>query len=502
MSSVSRKAGITNEAQHPGEEVAPIPGDLVESLRDFGYTLPSALADLVDNSLTAKANDIEIHLEAAGADSYVAVVDNGRGMDLKTLVEAMRMGTKGPLVARNDNDLGRFGLGMKTASLSQGTCLTVITKAAGKSTVVRRWDVAHIRNSRKWELLIDTTPIAAPFVEKIDRMRSGTAVIVEDLDRATYLKVTASDVKQHFGRSLESVRRHLAMVFHRFIENGATIRLGATALPAWDPFLKKQSTKLATEHFALLGNTIDIVPYVLPHHSHLTDEQHEEAAGPNGWNAHQGFYLYRCKRLILPGSWLNLHLRKEEHFKLARIQVDLPNSMDTEWHLNVTKSQVAAPAALRDEFARVARNVRSQAAEVYRFRGERHAPVNAPPHRFVWKRQESKGAVRYRIDRTHPVVQALLHGGCEHERLLSEILELIERTVPVATMLQDPVKSVEGAAVEIDDKAAEQFVDMMLHAERFLISAGRAPAEARQIVLGAEPFVRFRDVLSDMLKKR
>lgn len=502
MSSVSRKAGITKQVPHPGEEIAPVPGDLVESLRDFGYTLPSALADLVDNSLTANAKDIEIHLEADGAASYVAVVDNGHGMDLKTLVEAMRMGTKGPLVARSDNDLGRFGLGMKTASLSQGTCLTVITKAAGESTLVRRWDVAHIRNSRKWELLVDSTPIAAPFVEKIDKMRSGTAVIVEDLDRATYLKVTASDVKQHFGRSLESVSRHLAMVFHRFIENGVTIRLGATALPAWDPFLKKQSTKLATEHFTLLGKTLDIVPYVLPHHSHLTDEQHEDAAGPNGWNAHQGFYLYRCKRLILPGSWLNLRLRKEEHFKLARIQVDLPNSMDAEWHLNVTKSQVAAPAALRDEFARVARNVRSQAAEVYRFRGERHAPVNAPPHRFVWKRQESKGAVRYRIDRTHPVVQALLHGGCEHEKLLGEILDLIERTVPVATMLQDPVKSVEGAAVEIDDKAAEQFVDMMLHAERFLISAGKAPAEARQIVLGSEPFVRFRDVLSGMLKKR
>jgi hypothetical protein len=502
MPSVSRNHSKTAKAAHEGEEIAPVPGDLVESLRDFGYTLPSALADLVDNSLTANAEEIDIQLEANGTDSYIAVVDSGHGMDLKTLVEAMRMGTKGPLADRSVSDLGRFGLGMKTASLSQGTCLTVITKAAGKSTLVRRWDVAHIRNSRKWELLTDATMIATPFVEKIDRMCSGTAVIVENLDRATYLKVTAGEVKQHFGRSLDSVQRHLAMVFHRFIENGVTIRLGATALPAWDPFLKKQSTKLAPEQFTLLGKTIDIIPYVLPHHSHLTDEQHADAAGPNGWNAHQGFYLYRSKRLILPGSWLNLHLRKEEHFKLARIQVDLPNSMDAEWHLNVTKSQVAAPAALRDEFARVARNVRSQAAEVYRFRGERHAPINAPPHRFVWKRQESKGAVRYRIDRTHPVVQALLHGGCEHERLFDEVLELIERTVPVATMLQEPVKSVEGAVLEIDDKAAEQFVDMMLHAERFLISAGKAPANARQIVLGAEPFVGFRDILSDMLKKR
>lgn len=504
MSNVSRsqRTAPLKPPEQPGEEIAPRPGDLVESLRDFGYTLPSALADLVDNSLTAKAKEIEVHLEAAGANSYVAVVDNGCGMDQKTMVEAMRMGTKGPLAARSDNDLGRFGLGMKTASLSQGTRLTVVTKGAGKPTLVRRWDLAHIRKCGKWELLTDATPIAVPFVAQVDKMRSGTAVIVEDLDRATYLKVAAGDVNQHFGRSLDGVRRHLAMVFHRFIEDGVTIRLGATALPAWDPFLKKQSTKLSTERFTLFGKAIDIVPYVLPHHSHLSDEQHAAAAGPNGWNAHQGFYLYRCKRLILPGSWLNLNLRKEEHFKLARIQVDLPNSMDAEWHLNVTKSQVSAPAALRDEFARVARNVRSQAAEVYRFRGERHAPVNAPPHRFVWKRHESRGAVRYRIDRTHPVVQALLHGGCEHAELLGEILELIERTVPVATMLQDPVKSVEGAALEIDEKDAAKFVEMMLHAERFLISAGKTPKDARQIVLGAEPFVRFRDVLSDLLKNR
>lgn len=502
MANDSREADSKKCPLRSGEEIAPVPGDLVESLRDFGYTLPSALADLVDNSLAAKSNIIEIDLHADPANSYLAVVDNGVGMDLATLVEAMRMGTKGPLGGRNNDDLGRFGLGMKTASLSQGTCLTVITKAADNSTFVRRWDIGHIRASGKWELLTDATPIAARFVDRIDKSRSGTAVIVENLDRVTFLKVAPGEVNQHFARSLENVRRHLAMVFHRFIEDGITIRLGTTALSAWDPFLRNQSTKLATEYFALLGKTIDVIPFVLPHHSFLNEEQHEGAAGPHGWNEHQGFYLYRCKRLITPGSWLDLPLRKEEHFKLARIQVDLPNSMDAQWHLNVTKSRVAAPAALRDEFARVARYVRGQAAEVYRFRGERRAPTNAPPERFVWKREESKGTVHYRIDRTHPVVQALLHGGCEHEELLNETLALIERTVPVATMLQDPVKSLEGTPMEIDGKAMEQFVAMILHAERFLISAGKSPADARQVMLRAEPFVHFRDTLSNMLLTR
>jgi hypothetical protein len=485
----------------PGEEIAPNPGDLVESLRDFGYTLPSALADLVDNSLTAGATSITVSVEAKGPDSYIAVVDDGCGMDQRTLVEAMRMGTKGPLAARSEGDLGRFGLGLKTASLSQGRRLTVITKVAGGEPLARRWDIAHIRDSGKWELLGEPTNVAAPFVQTIATMRSGTAVVIEDLDRATYLKVAVGDVRLHFGRTLNAVQRHLAMVFHRFIEDGVVITLGSTPLPAWDPFLRRQSTKLPTERFNLLNQLIEIIPYVLPHHGSLTDAEHDAAGGPNGWNAHQGFYLYRCKRLIVPGSWLNLNLRKEEHFKLARIQVDLPNSLDAEWQLNVTKSHVAAPAALRDEFARVARNVRSQAAEVYRFRGEHHAPADAPPHRFMWKRHETKGTIRYRIDRTHPLVQALLHGGCEHNRLLGEVLELAERTVPVATMLQDPVKAVEGTVDEIDAKGAERFVDMVLHAEHFLVSAGKTPKEARQIVLGAEPFAQFRDVLSQMLSQ-
>lgn len=504
MSRSQSRDGATKSVpdDHLGEEIAPRPGDLVESLRDFGYTLPSALADLVDNSLTAEASAIDVSLEANGSDSYIAVVDNGHGMDQNTLVEAMRMGTKGPLAARSDNDLGRFGLGMKTASLSQGKRLTVITRTAGEATLVRRWDVDHVRGSGKWELLTEATRIGAPFVETVNNMQSGTAVIIEHLDRATYLKVPAGDVNQHFGRSLDAVRQHLAMVFHRFIESGVTITLGSTALTAWDPFLKPKSTKLPTERFTLLGKTIDIIPYILPHHSHLTDEEHKDAAGPNGWNAHQGFYLYRCKRLILPGSWLNLNLRKEEHLKLARIQVDLPNSMDSDWHLNVTKSQVAAPAALRDEFARVALNVRTQAGNVYRFRGERHAPASGPPQRFLWKRIETNGTVRYRIDRTHPIVQALLHGGCEHAGLLGEVLELIERMIPIATMLQEPVKSIEGAALEIDDKLLERFVDLVLHAEHFLVHAGKSPAEARQIVLSAEPFGRFRDILLQQLPAR
>jgi len=487
---------------HAAEEVAPIPADLVESLRDFGYTLPTAIADLVDNCVTADAKRVEVIIEGGGERPFIAVVDNGRGMDLRTMVDAMRMGNKGPLTTRSTNDLGRFGLGMKTASLSQGRCFTVITKVSGAGVLVRRWDNKHIEESKKWQLLDSPAICAQHFVERIKGQPSGTAVVIEELDRAGFLTADKDRQREQLSQALDQVRRHLSMVFHRIIESGTTLRLGASDLPSWDPFLSSKSTRLPAETLSVPGHKehIQVTPFVLPHHSHLTEEEHSAAAGPNGWNAHQGFYVYRCHRLIVPGTWLNLRLTKEEHFKLARIRIDLPNSMDALWHLNVMKSHVAAPSLLHEELSRIAKHTRAQASEVYRFRGERQAPIEAPVQRFVWRRVEKKGGVRYQVDRTHPLIYSLLHGGFEHEKLLKELIGLIEDNLPVASILQEPAKSIDGGTVaSVDDDQLGKFVDMIRHVERFYIQAGKSPDAARELVMQAEPFARHRAELTKLL---
>ncbi|MCC6358554.1 MAG: ATP-binding protein [Phycisphaerales bacterium] len=477
-----------------GEDIPPDPGSLAESLRDFGYTLPTALADLLDNSLTAGATQIDLQLEAAGEHSHIAVIDNGKGMTPDELKDAMRMGTGGPLAIRHARDLGRFGLGLKTASLSQGRCVTVITKSRGDAApTIRRWDLRHIASSR-WKLITEPADAAKRYVDAIASAPTGTAVVIESLDRLAFLRGDAAHAIDHLGRALEAVRLHLSMVFHRFIEDGTSIMVGPTRLRAWNPFLSHVSTKLATETLRLRGSEIAVTPFVLPHHSRLTDEEHDEAAGPSGWNSHQGFFIYRCRRLIVPGTWLSLNLRKEDHVKLARIQVDLPNGLDADWHLNVMKSHVAAPAALRDDFKRIAREVRHHAAEVYRFRGERQAPTSAPPQRFVWKREETKTGVRYRVDRSHPVIRALLHAGCDHDKVLARVIELVEETIPIATMLQERSRAIDGSA-EPPAVSVESLIELVAVAEQFLIRAGRSPAAARETVLAAEPFVRYREPL-------
>jgi hypothetical protein len=495
---------IVKQVQGSAESVPPSPADLIESIRGFGYTLHSALADLVDNSLAAGAKCINLDVDTVSQRPYIAIMDDGGGMRTERLVEAMRVGTVGPLASRGVSDLGRFGLGLKTASLSQGRSLTVITKAVGEDSVsIRRWDLDHVRAVSDWQLLQEPSEIAARFIAKVSSQGSGTAVIIEKLDRTSLLDGSTADHGKHLAQALLAVRQHLGMVFHRFIaEDNLKLRLGPSLIHAWDPFLVGQSQQLASEALSYRGGRLAVDPFVLPHHSKLTDEQHEAASGPLGWNKHQGFYVYRCRRLIVPGTWLNLDLRQEEHFKLARIRLDLPNTMDSEWQLNVMKSQVMAPARLQDDFRRIAAEVRRKASEVYRVRGEREAPEQAIPTKPIWKREQLRTGVRFSVDRAHPLLRALLHSGCSHERLLSEAICLIEGTIPVAAMLQEPQRSLDGSVRLEPPTDLGTMADMVIHAEQFYVRAGRSLAESRDLVLSCEPLCRYREEITAAINAR
>ena len=196
---------------------------------------------------------------------------------------------------------------------------------------------------------------------------------------------------------MEQVKRHLAMVFHRFIESrrieiffqhaGTEIR----KVEAWNPFLIDHSATQKFPEEPLLNNQVRIRGYVLPHKSRLSEEEFRNAEGPKGWNAQQGFYIYRNERLLLSGDWLGM-FRKEEHYKLARIQIDLPNSLDPEWQIDIKKSVARPPLAVRDQLKAYANKVRSQAVEVYRHKGKilqrRYAAVQFQP---VWQEKYPAG---------------------------------------------------------------------------------------------------------------
>jgi len=479
-----------------GEIVAPRASALIHSLRDFGYSTPAAIADLVDNSISADAKNIHIDVVDQGAGAHIVVIDDGTGMSDATLIEAMRLGGTGPLRPRGERDLGRFGLGMKTASLSQGRTLTVITKVGGAAApTIGRWDLQHVAKTEEWSLLNDTSETGAHYVARIAARPHGTAVIIEDLDRTAFTSTFGVERQKIYAKTLRSVHDHLAMVFQRFIQQGITITIGSSALRPWDPFLTGLSDVLPSESFPDAGGCTVVTPFILPHHSKLTPEQHDDAAGPAGWNAQQGFYVYRGGRLIVSGSWLNLGMKKEEHFKLARIRVDLPNALDSAWQLNVVKSRVAVPGALRGDFERIALEARRAAAEVYRFRGERAAPVEGTPARYLWVRKETPQNIVYRIDRTHPLVRGLLFGDCGHSDVLASLLTLLERSVPIAHMLIDPPRALEGVLPATPDSPPDDVVVAFTFAVLAAHRAGIPVDAAAQDVLRAEPFCFYRQAL-------
>lgn len=434
------------------DEIPPDASSMIESMRSYGYTLPAALADLIDNSIAAAAGVVKLRFHWSGADSWVSILDDGSGMSEATLRDAMRLGSRSPLEERDPADLGRFGLGLKTASLSQCRRLTVASKLAGGNRSVRRWDLDYLQqpNVQGWRLLTEPFPGSEPLLDGLDDLEHGTLVLWEVLDRLVdKARVDDEKVHKHFLKLVGDVEKHLAMVFHRYLGGARSplrIVLNEQDVDAWDPFVERDSATQRTpeEKVEIPGHeeSVCVQGYVLPHKDHLGDAEHRKASGPRGWNAQQGFYLYRNERLIVPGSWLGLGgsrpWTKEEHYKLARIRIDIPNSMDHLWQLDVKKSTARAPLQLRERLKGLAQTVRQDARAVFAHRGKYRQRKIREEYDRPWKARRRSGATVYRIDRDHPVISALLQSvGPEARTDLEAALRIIEETVPVEQIWLD-----------------------------------------------------------------
>jgi hypothetical protein len=407
------------------EVIEPRPAALIQSMRAVGYTAQSAVADLVDNSVAADARNVWLTFLWNGAESLVIIRDDGGGMSPAELSNAMRLGSRSPAEARDARDLGRFGLGLKTASFSQCRRLTVASKQPGGPVAIRCWDLDYVTSIDRWRLLKEPAPGSEDRCDELRSAPRGTLVLWELLDRLVG-DSSVDDQKAHgrFLRLVGTVEEHLAMVFHRYLEERSrlAIWINGTRVEPWDPFLSREQFRqqLAEETLLSEGSAIHVRPYVLPHYSKISSEVHRRAAGPAGWNGQQGFYIYRNRRLLVPGDWLRLGFEKEEHTKLARIQVDLPVDADDAWSIDIKKSTARPPGALRDDMRRIANVTRQRAAEVYRHRGKVIARSASADYAFVWRRVLKHGKLSYRVNRDHPIVRRTLEATAPHSDSIAD----------------------------------------------------------------------------------
>ena len=484
------------------DDVPPEAASIAESLRAFSYELPTALADLVDNSITARARHVWIDFHWDGANSVISITDDGRGMDEARLREAMRPGSQNPLAPRDAHDLGRFGLGLKTASFSQCRRVTVRSRVRGGAVATRCWDLDHIAAVNAWQLLRSGNEAVEPHFRRLSLLPHGSAVVWQKLDRLTPDQNTDNE-KHHqlFLHRATAVRDHLGMVFHQLMSapHGVKLLLNDRPIPAWDPFLTGEP---ATQHLAptrlkVRHSLVEIEPFVLPHHSRLTKSRHEEASGPRGWNAHQGFYVYRQHRLLVAGDWLGFGWTKEEHYKLARIRVEVPNALDHDWAIDVTKSRALPPPVLRDELRRIGEATRSVAKRVFSHRGAKLTSRADQERVLLWQPNAKQSKMFYRLNREHPLLKVVME-QTENRGALKALLRLIEETVPFPHIAIENSERPESIAAPFEHAHESQIREVMDQAFRSLTASGYGPKEAVNRLRTVWPFELFPALLQTL----
>ena len=478
------------------EKCPPKADAMIHSLRAIGYDLGMAIADLIDNSIFAGAKTIRVQYSWNNGSPWVRVVDDGRGMSEGTLVEAMTLGSTSPLETREPGDLGRFGLGMKTASFSQCRFVTVGTKDASGVISTRFWDLDHVERSREWLLGKKPDSETEYLLKPLCLLDTGTAVVWKRLDRIDGLVGDRKDDSQEFFlKKFPVVQKYLEMVFHQFLElkrERIRIFVGEAECKPWDPFMLKNQFHQMLQEERFENRRITVTPFVLPHVSNRTPEESNIGSGPNGWNAQQGFYVYRNRRMIVSGGYLDFSLKPEEHYKLARIKVEITNDMDHDWSIDVRKAVAAPPDRLRGELLRIARVTRQKASEVYRARtGKRRR--NAPRQNLesVWvKKKVTGGKIVYRINLENPALKAIL-GEVEPDRdWLRKLCHLLESTVPHRLIIMDGLEH-EDCHVDLPEKQVLPpggLIDLCKSLYLKKVSDGYSHSEAADVTCCMEPF--------------
>ena len=267
-------------------------------MRDLGYSIETAIADLVDNSVSANATAVELICDLARDHPILAIIDNGDGMDANGTVAAMRHGSMNPQSQRDPGDLGRFGLGLKTASFSQCRRLTIASAKNG-SRSSSEWNLNLVDREDDWliSILNDDEIAQLPLIDRLGE--NGTIVVWRDFDRLFEDQV-GHRRDEIVNEKLDAVEKHLSLVFHRFLSGEIRgrkklhISINGHKIEPFDPFCRRNAfTQVLPVEIVRVGDaTVRMLPYILPHHSKLSAKEYDYYQDRSDYISNQGAYIY------------------------------------------------------------------------------------------------------------------------------------------------------------------------------------------------------------------
>ncbi len=422
------------------EEIIKIPPakSLIFGLRCIGYNFSTALADIIDNSISAEAKNIKVFSNPDAKEPYVVIFDDGCGMGRKALENAMTLGSDRETKEDCELELGRFGLGLKSASFSQCLRLTVASKDCNRINAMR-YDLKKIETTNEWKLdILDDDEIKLlPEIEKLIEAQSGTIVIWEQFDK---IEESSKSFKDSFIATIGLAKQHIEFVFHRFYEK-INFEFNGHRIEKRDPFLSgyTNSQEGRTQEILIDGNKIIVTPFVLPYANSLNEEHKKMLGNPKSIYDDQGFYIYRNKRLIIWGSWLHMNIRSEFN-KLARVRVDIPSELDSMWMLDVKKSSAKIPDRIKEQLKISVKDSIIRSKREIKYPGKKEAEAEMP----LWRRVEFHGGVvKYEINKEdNPIYTQLISILDEDQRkLLDAYLDKIEEFIPKGLIVSDNADS-------------------------------------------------------------
>lgn len=412
---------------------------LLSSLRSMGYTDETAIADIIDNSISSGASEIQLYFDWDRR--RIIIADNGCGMDNAELLKAMEIGSADPAIMRTSEDLGRFGMGMKTASFSIGKSLHVVTKQNGIVSNAE-WDLDYVEKTDEWEVLIHPVESIdeeiASVSEMVDysRWEQGTLIILSKLDKLVD-ENNLDKSKKKFYKTIKDIKAHIAMIFHRFIEDDEIIlKVNGNEIKAWNPFVRYSpaTMELMSEELFDGKSMVTIEPFILPHKNKFENESaYKCAGGIKDWIGQQGFYVYRNKRLIVYGTWFN-KFKKEPAYNLARIKLDMCSDSDFEWKIDIRKSKAVLPVSIEERITDIAYLAIEKSIAVYNSRGvyNRKNIANTTSLKYVWEqRKNSVGNYMFYLNKKHPMLMKIMQEMSEEQQKeLKTYLSLVENYSP------------------------------------------------------------------------
>ena len=481
----------------------PSASSLSASMRDLGYSLETAIADLVDNSISAEATKVDILCDLTQQKPTLGVIDNGHGMDEAGIVDALRHGSRNPSEIRSPKDLGRFGLGLKTASFSQCRRLTVISNNGGR-LYAAEWNLNTVARKNDWLIaILEPEEIGdLPFHAMI--AGKGTAVVWRDLDRL-FEDETGPKRDELVNEKLDIVERHLSLVFHRILNGEVrgrkrlSLTLNGHPIEPFDPFCRKNSaTQILPEEVVRIdGQVVQLQPYILPHHSKLSAKEYDFYQSRSDFISNQGAYVYRGGRLMAWGDWFRL-IPKGEATKLARVQIDFPNSLDEIWTIDIKKSRARPPAPVRARLRQIIDRVSTRSTTVHRGRGKKlFDEIKAP----VWERYADQGSIRYTLNKEHPLIEALRSNlNDDNDRRLTTLIEAISSSLPIEMIYSD--FSTHPRDIQQSKVSHEEVNDRLTALKVCLFPDGDVDVTSfREVIRSTRLFEGFEDVADNFILK-